>query len=222
MGGRGREEVFRRVKDEDGMIVGEEELVVDRWKRYFTELYSGTREDVENCRVGVSVTEETEEIELEEMAREMRKMKNGKSPGVCEIQVELLKAGGISLMKWMQMVFNMVMRFGKAPRDWRRAVVIPIYKKGCRLTYACSNYRGISLLSVARKWFGKVLNTRLRASTEGRVMEEQGGFRAMRGCIDQVFTLRQVMEKGIEKRRELFMAFIDLEKAYDRVNRVKL
>ena len=99
-------------------------------------------------------------------------------------------------------------------------MVIPIHKKGCRLP--CSNYRGISLLSVARKWFGKVLNTRLRASTEGRVMEEQGGFRAMRGCIDQVFTLRQVMEKGIEKRRELFKAFIDLEKAYDRVNRVKL
>ena len=83
--GRGREEVFRRMEDEDGMIVGEEELVVDRWKRYFAGLYSRTREDVENCRVGVSVTEETEEIELEEMARELRKMKNGKSPGVCEI-----------------------------------------------------------------------------------------------------------------------------------------
>ena len=30
------------------------------------------------------------------------------------------------------------------------------------------------------------------------------------------------MAKAIEKRRELFVAFIDLEKAYDRVNRVKL
>ena len=37
--------------------------------------------------------------ELEEMTRELAKMKNGKSPGVCKIQVELLKAGGISLMK---------------------------------------------------------------------------------------------------------------------------
>ena len=134
--------------------------------------------------------------------------------------MELMKAGGINLMKWMQMVFNMVMRFGKAPRDWRRAVVIPICKKGCRLT--CSNYRGMSLLSVAGKWFGKVLNTRLRASTEERVMEEQGRFRAMRGCLEQVFTLRQVMEKAIEKGRELFIAFIDLEKVYDRVNRAKL
>ena len=52
-------------------------------------------------------------------------------------------------------------------------------------------------------------------------MKEQGRFRATRGCIDQVFTLRQVMEKGIE-RGELFMAFVDLEKAYNGVNGVKL
>ena len=51
--------------------------------------------------MGVSVTEEIKEIELEEIVRELGKMKNGKSPGLWEIQVELLKAGGMSLMKWM-------------------------------------------------------------------------------------------------------------------------
>ena len=120
-------------------------------------------------------------------------------------------------MEWMKMLFNLAIKWGKAPRDWRRAIVIPIYKKGCRLT--CSNYRGVSLLSVAGEWFGKVLNTRLRESTERGVMEELGGFRANRSCVDQVFTLRQVMEKAIEKRR---VAFIEEEKAHDRVNRVKL
>ena len=123
-------------------------------------------------------------------------------------------------MESMQRAFNMVMKSGRVPRDWRRAVVIPVYKKGCRLT--CSNYRGVSLLSVAGKWFGKAMNTKLKDCTKGRVMEEQGRFRAKRSCVVQVFTLRQVTEKGIEKGRELFVAFIDLEKAYDRVNRVKL
>ena len=40
-------------------------------------------------------------------------------------------------------------------------------------------------------------------------------------AIDQVFTLRQVMDKAIEKGREVFIAFIYLEKAY-RVNKEKL
>ena len=41
--------------------------------------------------------EEMEEIEMDEMVRELRKMKCGKGPGVCEVQVELLKAGGCSI-----------------------------------------------------------------------------------------------------------------------------
>ena len=44
---------------------------------------------------------------------------------------------------------------------------------------------------------------------------EQGGFRSGRGCIDQVFAVKQVIEKMIEKDRVMFMVFIDLEKAYD-------
>ena len=69
--------------------------------------------------------------------------------------MELLKAGGMSLVKWMQRVLNVVMKSGRAPRYWRRAVVIPVYKKSCRLM--CSNYRGVSLLSVTGEWLGKVL-----------------------------------------------------------------
>ena len=49
------------------------------------------REDAEKSRAGGSVTEEIEDIKLQEVARELRKMENGRSPGVCEIQVELLK-----------------------------------------------------------------------------------------------------------------------------------
>ena len=66
------------------------------------------------------------------------------------------------------------MKYGIALRDWQRATVIPVHKKGCRLT--CNNYRRVSLLSVAGKWFGKVLNTRLRGCMKDTVMEEQGRF----------------------------------------------
>ena len=58
--------------------------------------------------------------------------------------------------------------------------------------------------------------------TEGKVMDEQGWFRAGRSCNDQIFAVRQVVEKTIEKDRVLYMAFVDLEKAYDNVNRIKL
>ena len=75
-------------------------------------------------------------------------------------------------------------------------MVIPVHKKGPRMT--CSNYRGVSLISVAGKWFGKVLNARLRTCTKGGVMEEQGCL----GHREQLFSLRQVMGKAIERKEE--------------------
>ena len=52
-------------------------------------------------------------------------------------------------------------------------------------------------------------------------MNEQGGFRFGRGCVEQVFVVRQVVEKTMEDK-EAYMAFVDLAKAYDNVSREKL
>ena len=82
----------------------------------------------------------------------------------------------------------------------------------------CKNYRGISLLSIPGKVYGRIMIERVRNITESRIGEEQGGFRKGRGCIDQIFTLRMLVEKHLAKDRKMFAAFMDLEKAYDRVD----
>ena len=86
----------------------------------------------------------------------------------------------------------------------------------------CKNYRGISLLSVPGKVFGKTLNDRMRSITEGKIMEEQVGFRPGRGCMENVFMIRQLADKMLERGIRLYAAFLDLEKAYDRVWRAGL
>ena len=52
--------------------------------------------------------------------------------------------------------------------------------------------------------------------------EEQSGFREGRGCADQIFTVRCLSEKYLEKHKDIYVAFMDLEKAYDRVDREAL
>ena len=83
----------------------------------------------------------------------------------------------------------------------------------------CSNSRGISLLSVVDKLFGRVLIKRVRGGTECAIGEEQCGFRQGRGCMDQVFAVRQVCEKYPANGKDIFWAFTDLEKAYDTIDR---
>ena len=52
--------------------------------------------------------------------------------------------------------------------------------------------------------------------------EAQGGFRPGRGCMDQTFSLRGIVEKILAIDRKVFCAFVDLEKAFDRVVRKEL
>ena len=49
--------------------------------------------------------------------------------------------------------------------------------------------------------------------------EMQFGFVPGRGTTDAIFLLRQLQEKYLGKRKNLYLAFVDLEKAFDRVPR---
>ena len=61
--------------------------------------------------------------------------------------------------------------------------------------------------------------SRVKESTKEQVAEEQGGFRLGRRFIDQIFVLKQLVEKYREKRKELHNIAFIVEKAYDKVCR---
>ncbi len=69
------------------------------------------------------------------------------------------------------------------------------------------------------KLYGRILNERMMKVTDKSVGDEQGGFRKGRGCMNKIFAVKILVEKYLEKDRKLFAAFMDLEKAYDRVDR---
>ena len=47
----------------------------------------------------------------------------------------------------------------------------------------------------------------------------QGGCGAEMGCVDQIFTLKEIGEKTRKNKCRVYVGFMDLKKAYDRVNR---
>ena len=79
------------------------------------------------------------------------------------------------------------------------------------------NYRPISIIPVLAKLFSTLLYSRIQDLVEKRLAEEQFGFRKGRGCVDAVHVLRMIVEKSAEWGEPLFMAALDVEKAFDRV-----
>ena len=79
--------------------------------------------------------------------------------------------------------------------------------------------RGISLLNIISKLFAKIVLMKLWVLAEKIYPESQCGFRAKRATIDMIFSLRQLQEKCREQEKPLYVAFIDLTKAFDLVSR---
>ncbi|KAI3369442.1 hypothetical protein L3Q82_007488 [Scortum barcoo] len=79
----------------------------------------------------------------------------------------------------------------------------------------CSNYRGITLLSLPGKVYARVLERRIRPIVDPRIQEEQCGFRPGRGTLDQLYTLHRVLEGLWEFAQPVHMCFVDLEKAFE-------
>ena len=125
----------------------------------------------------------------------------------------VIKTGSMKMMPWS--LFLCCWKQGKLPQDLRDAVIITLYKnKGIKSD--CSNYRGITLLSIAGKILPRVLLNRLVPSIAAdHIPESQCGFRAKRSTTDMVFTLRQLQEKCREQNKGLYITFVDLTKAFD-------
>ena len=89
--------------------------------------------------------------------------------------------------------------------DWGSVVIITLYKgKGERTE--CKIYKGINLLSVVGKIHAGILGSRVCRVTKGLII-------AVRGYVNQIFTLKQLWRKHMRKT-ERCMCFMDLEKAY--------
>ena len=86
----------------------------------------------------------------------------------------LLKAGGDASIKILLIFFNNVWRTKEWPKDWKKSIYLPIYKKGDKKE--CGNYRTIALISHASKIFLRIIQKRLEHFLIPELPIEQAGF----------------------------------------------
>ncbi|KAK3552505.1 hypothetical protein QTP86_012635 [Hemibagrus guttatus] len=209
----------RVIKDRDGRVLTSEESVQGRWKEYFEELMNEENEREKRVEGVNSVEQKVDKIRKDEVRKALKRMKSGKAVGPDDIPVEVWKCLGEAAVEFLANLFNRVLESERMPEEWRRSVLVPIFKnKGD--VQSCSNYRGIKLMSHTMKVWERVVEARLRKVVE--ICEQQYGFMPRKSTTDAIFALRILMEKYRDGQKELHCVFVDLEKAYDRVPREEL
>ena len=140
------------VSDADGMK--------NIWRKYMEKLLN-----VENYWDGEvdcpGVTGPCCLISEEEVAAAIKGLKIGKAAGPTGVVSEMMKAAGGFGSRWMTDPINNIVKEGCIPDDWRKSILVPVYKgKGDPLV--CGSYRAIKLLEQPMKVLERVLEKKIR------------------------------------------------------------
>lgn len=163
-------------------------------------------------------------FEENEIAMQIRNLKNNKACGIDGIRNEFLKhSPNLLVTCTTNKLFNLVLDSGIVPTDWTIGIIRTIFK-GKGLPDDPDNYRGITLLSCLGKLFTAVINHRITmyVESQGLIGDEQAGFRSGHSTLDHIFVLNSIIEFYSFNHKRLYCAFIDYKKAFDLVNRTML
>ena len=210
------------LKSKLGETITDRAKLMSRWVEHYLELYSrqnivtqGALDSIQDLPV---LDDLDSEPTKEELSKAIKDLANGKAAGVDCIPPEIIKCGEPTLLEPLHKLLCLFWREGHVPQDMRNAKIVTLYKnRGDRSD--CNNYRGISLLSTVGKVFARVVLSRLQILANRIYPESQCGFRSERSTIDMIFSVRQLQEKCREQHMPLYIAFIDLTKAFDLVSR---
>ena len=143
-------------------------------------------------------------------------MKAGKAPGPSGKVVEMIRAVGDMGASMICDLAAAIIRDGKVPSDWEQSFIVCLYKgKGDALERG--NYRGLKLAEQVMKVLERIVDGLIRQVVS--IYDSQFGFVPDRGTTDAIFVVRQLQEKYVTAIKRLYMAFVDLENAFDRVPR---
>ena len=212
------------IKNKDGKYATTCDQQMRRWKKHFSSVLNCSEPEAPHDFEGDSadipaLDVSSDPITDEEVARAIKKLKNGKAAGPDHIQPELLKHAE-SIIPRLTNLFNTVWHKQEVPSEWKDGIIIPLPKKGDLSD--CNNWRGITLLSVPGKVFASIVLNRLRDGVEAHLRTEKAGFRSGRSCNKQIFTLRQIIEEVTAWQKPVMINFIDFRKAFDSVHRPSL
>ena len=160
-----------------------------------------------------------EEISIEELTSYINTLGNHKAPGPDEISYEHLKfIKEPEVLKFIVSMLNYFMRHQHFPEESNKAIII-LLSKIPLFNGDPNKLRPITLLSTIRKLFTGILNTRLQTILDSNnvLTGNQFGFMSGKSTNNYLTILRLIIDDAKLKNKELYIALLDIQKAYDSV-----
>ena len=217
------------LKNDDGVRLFSEDEIKSYTHQYYKQLYSKhslpTYEKewsnyIENkihiyqeSRLHES-DEYNQPIHLIEVKRALSLLRNNKSEDPDTIKNEFLKYGAEAIAILLKDYFQEILQSEDIPTQWNSSTLINI-DKGRQDKEKLDNKRDVSLTSNIAKLFEKIIINKLNNHLQ--FTEAQAGAQPGKNTLTNLLALKSVIQQRMIQNQETYVAFIDLENAFDKV-----
>ena len=157
------------------------------------------------------------EITIEGIISLLTNLNPNKASGPDKICNRFLKEFAAEIAPYFTVLFQASLNQGIIPNDWKKAFVVPIFKKGDHSSPA--NYRPISLTSVVCKLLEHIISSNIYSHLDKYkiLTEQQHGFRGRRSCKTQLIDTINDFVTTLNRPGQTDAIFLDISKAFDTV-----
>lgn len=200
--------------------------IAEMWRKHFDELYNTVRDVTsqtlcyDRLNERCSSTGAGFSICVQDVLRSLQKQKLGKAVGPDNVAMEAFVFGGSKLAVHLCLLFNLFVKHGYLPKTFMSSLLVPLVKCKNGDLSDINNYRAIALSNALSKLFEHVLVDSVHTDGEGD--QAQFGFKQGHSTALCTSIMKRTVEHYINRGSHVFACFVDLSKAFDKVNYWKL
>ena len=187
---------------------------------YFKQIFQSPKTANKPTLDSISIPEETNYIEeldkditIEEVNKSIKTI--GKGVSLDGISPDILHILPMSMRVIVCKLYNMTFSSHSYPTSWEAQLLLPHPKKGHTLSEP--KLRGVGIGPALSRGYDSIIDTRFCSWYVPN--KEQAAYTSGQGCPLQVFSVYLLMELAKAKGKQLFIGYMDYEKAFDFLNR---
>jgi hypothetical protein len=159
-------------------------------------------------------------ITAEDVKLALSKDKGTKSVGIDEVPMSILKKVGPHLASEIAEIVNACVREQKWPEQWKRAEIVPIWKRKGNQREP-KFYRPVSMLPAIARLVERTLAEQLKEhiKANGILPKTQHGFRALHSTETALIQLVDTIASAMDEGKTVLVASLDAAGAFDTIDR---
>ena len=221
------------IQNDAGLLITDVDELRNEWNAYYNRLYTWGENEKYDESHRVLIENEVEEyagreineltmqggpIAVQEIKREISKMKNKKAPGWDNLTAEHLKYFGKLSTHILAWLMNLMVAKENIPQHYKRGLICPIPKAGKDPTHKDNN-RGITLLTVMYKLFERIMLAREKdwLARKDTIDDLQGAGQDKCSSLHTSMLLQEIISHNRSRGATVYVTFLDIRKAFDTV-----